>query len=202
MPAVLFLLLLWTASAVAAEVVITSNGWHSGIVLARRDAQAIPEIADFPDAPYIEFGWGDAEYYPARDPGLGAALGAIFTPSPAVMHVAGLPAHPAEVFPAAERIALALPPEAVSALVARIGASFDRAGAGRAAPSAPGLYRFSLFYPATGRFHGFNTCNTWTARMLAGAGLPVVVEGTVKAEELMRQLRALAQGQEAGAGRY
>jgi hypothetical protein len=37
-------------------------------VLARADVpeSVIPEIADFPQARFFEFGWGDAEFYPAR----------------------------------------------------------------------------------------------------------------------------------------
>ena len=48
----------------------------SGIVIARATLPtgAVPEAADFPDAPYLEFGWGDAEYYPAPRPTLGMAL--------------------------------------------------------------------------------------------------------------------------------
>ncbi|MGH7005996.1 MAG: DUF2459 domain-containing protein, partial [Alphaproteobacteria bacterium] len=48
-------------------VVITSNGWHTGILIARADLRrgVLPETEDFPAALYFEFGWGDREYYPA-----------------------------------------------------------------------------------------------------------------------------------------
>ncbi len=61
----------------------------------------------------------------------------------------------------------------------------------RAKATGPGLYAASLFYPAVGRFHLFNTCNTWTARALAAAGFDVVDANSTKAEELMRQVRLL-----------
>ncbi|MDE0205085.1 MAG: DUF2459 domain-containing protein, partial [Candidatus Tectomicrobia bacterium] len=41
---------------------VTSNGWHTAIVVpaqALADSGAIPEAADFPDAAFLEFGWGD-----------------------------------------------------------------------------------------------------------------------------------------------
>ena len=69
--------------------------------------------------------------------------------------------------------------------------SFERGGQPRAKSVAPGLYAFSLFYPATGEFHLFNTCNTWTARGLATAGVDVSASGTQSAENLMRQLRTV-----------
>jgi uncharacterized protein (TIGR02117 family) len=174
-------------------ILITSNGWHTGITIARSDllGGAIPEIADFRDAVYFEFGWGDAEYYPASHPTFDMALNAAL-PGPAVVHVMGLPGHPAELFPAAEWVAVPLSDEGLQRLIGYLNASFDRAGAVRARPNAPGLYWFSLFYPATGEFHLFNTCNTWTARALATAGLPVQLVGTQRAENVMTQVRPLA----------
>ncbi len=92
------------APGAAAErlIFVTSNGWHSGIVVARADLPeaAIPEIADFPDAVFFEFGWGDAAYYPARRPTFDLAMRAAL-PGPAVVHLLGLIAHPSAVFPTA-----------------------------------------------------------------------------------------------------
>jgi uncharacterized protein (TIGR02117 family) len=172
---------------------IASNGWHSGIIVPRSalSAGAVPEAEDFPEAPYLEFGWGDAEYFPAPRPTFGMALGAAFVPGPAVVHLVGLPAHPRQAFPTAEVVTLALSPEASRKLVGYLDATFDRKGAGRAPVRAPGLYSFSRFYPATGEFHMFNTCNTWTARGLEAAGLPVEASGTYTAESLMSQVRAI-----------
>jgi uncharacterized protein (TIGR02117 family) len=179
------------AAKAAVTIHVVSNGWHTSIVLARADlpAGAIPEAEDFPAASYLEFGWGDAEYFPARSPTFGMALSAALAPGPAVVHMVGLPAPPREVFPTAETIDVTLPPAGFRRLVDYLEASFARGGARRAEPSAPGLYSFSRFYPATGEFHLFNTCNTWIARGLAAAGLPVTVAGTLRAEELMAQLR-------------
>lgn len=181
----------WNAAASEREVLVTSNGWHSGIVLARADvpATAIPESADFPEARYLEFGWGDAVYYPAPRPHLGLALGAVF-PGPAVVHLVGLPDHPGHVFPGARVVRLTLPPSSFERLIAHLAATFERGGDPRARPSADGLYPFSRFYPATGRFHAFNTCNTWTARALQAAGLAIEPEGVQSAGELMARLDA------------
>jgi uncharacterized protein (TIGR02117 family) len=171
------------------EILVTSNGWHSGIVLARADAAAIPETMDFPDASYFEFGWGDAVYYPTPQPNLGLALGAMF-PGPAVLHLAGLPDHPARVFPSARVVRVTLSKAALAQLIAHLAAAFERSGEPRVRPSAEGLYPFSRFYPATGRFHAFNTCNTWTARALQSAGLAIEPEGVQTASELMARLDA------------
>ena len=177
----------------AATIVVTSTGWHTGIAIARADlpSEAIPEIADFPDAAWIEFGWGDAEFYTTPDAGFLLALRSTL-PGPAVMHVAGLWGHPRQVFPDADWAPVAVPAEGMPGLIAYLAASFERDGAARARQTAPGLYGFSRFFPATGRFHLFNTCNTWTARALAAAGLPVDPEGVQRASEVLEQVAPLA----------
>jgi len=173
-------------------VFVTSNGWHSGIVVASADLGAglIPESADFPAARFFEFGWGDAAYYPARDASIGLALSAALVPTPAVVHVVGLERHPADAFPEAEVATLAVGAQGLRRLLAFIDASFARDGAERVAASGPGLYQNSRFYPATGQFHLFNTCNTWTANALVAAGFDVDAGAAARAEGLMKQLRS------------
>jgi len=49
------------------DIRVVSNGWHTAIVVARADLVAtglLPETDDFPDAAFVEFGWGDRVYYP------------------------------------------------------------------------------------------------------------------------------------------
>ena len=56
-------------------IFVASNGWHSGIVVAKADLppDRLPETVDFPEARFLEFGWGDAVYYPAKQPTFGMA---------------------------------------------------------------------------------------------------------------------------------
>ncbi len=171
-------------------VYVISNGWHTGLVLARADVSPglIPEAADFPDARYLEFGWGDREYYPSSRPTVGMALAAALTPSPAVIHLYGREAPPRPSPPDFEVLAVPVTAAGLDRLVAYLDADFDRPVGGRAASVAPGLYRDSRFYPAHGRFYLFNTCNTWTARMLAAAGVRLPL-GVITADDLMQRLR-------------
>ncbi|MCE2923536.1 MAG: DUF2459 domain-containing protein [Roseomonas sp.] len=181
------------ASNARHRVWVVSNGWHSGVVLARADVpeSVIPEIADFPQARFFEFGWGDAEFYPAREAGAWLALRAAF-PGPAVMHVAGLPDHPARIWPNVTILPFAVDADALRRLLDFLRHSFDRAGAGRAVVTARGIYPFSLFYPATGRFHVFNNCNTWTGQALTAMGLGVSLGGVNTADDLISRIRPFA----------
>ena len=180
-------------------VSVTSNGWHTGIVVAVEDIPdtVLPEIADFPDARFVEFGWGDAAFYPDQEAGMAQGLAAIMTKSPAVMHVAGLWGQPSRVFPEAEVVVLTLDTKQFAALLTYLDGSFDRGGEERVASSAPGLYDFSLFYPARGAFHLGNTCNHWTAEGLAAAGLDIDPSGKRRASTLMRAVRKVADEQRA-----
>jgi uncharacterized protein (TIGR02117 family) len=174
-------------------IYVTSNGWHSAIVVlqALLPPGAIPEAADFPRAIYLSLSWGDAEYFPVRRPTIGMKLRAALQPTPAVIHLAGLQSHPRDAFPLDEVVELKIPAHGFRTLVAYLDSTFARDGAERAQSIAPGLYSFSLFYPAEGDFHLFNTCNTWTARGLKAGGWPIRVSGTMSAEDLMAQVRHL-----------
>jgi len=186
------------AAGAAHRIWVVSNGWHSGIVLARADVpeSVIPEITDFPHARFFEFGWGDAEFYPAREAGTWLALRAAF-PGPAVMHVAGLPDHPARIWPQVTILPFAVDTQGLRRLLDFLRDSFDRTGAGRAAVKARGIYPFSLFYPATGRFHLFNNCNTWTAQALTAMELGASLGGVNTADDLISRIRPFAAPQNA-----
>ena len=181
------------AASAAHRVWVVSNGWHSGIVLARADMPEamIPEIADFPHARFFEFGWGDAEFYPAREGGTWLALRAAF-PGPAVLHLAGLPDHPARIWPNVTILPFTVDADGLRRLLDFLSNSFDRAGAGRAVATARGVYPFSLFYPATGRFHIFNNCNSWTAQALTAMGIGVSLGGVNTADDLISRIRPFA----------
>lgn len=175
-------------------VALIVEGWHAGIAVARDDLPEalVPEAADLPDSTFLEFGWGDRGYYPPPDRSVGLLLTAGMVPTPSVLRLAALPGLPA----ARDDVAvyrLDLPDSAFHRLLAAIDGSFDRGGEARALPLQAGRSERALFYPAHGRFHLFNTCNTWVARQLAAAGLPVSPAGVVTAGDLQGRLATLPQ---------
>ena len=172
---------------------VTSNGWHTAIVVpapAIAAAGLLPEAADFPDAAFLEFGWGDRVYYPAKEKTVGMTLSAALVPTPAVMHMAGLAAAREERSTGPEVVSVPLTEAGFLKLVEAIAAEFERPSGGRSEFVSRGLYRGSRFYHAHGTFHLFNTCNTWTARMLRAGGVALSPSGVVTADGLMTRLRA------------
>ncbi|MDE0203400.1 MAG: DUF2459 domain-containing protein [Rhodospirillaceae bacterium] len=172
---------------------VASNGWHTAIVVPAPAFAAtglLPEAEDFPRARFLEFGWGDRVYYPAKEKTVGMTLAAALVPTPAVMHMAGLAAAPRDGGSIREVVTVGLTQAGLLNLIEALAAEFERPVGGRAASVARGLYPGSRFYNARGSFHLFNTCNTWTARMLRAAGIALSPSGIVTADELMTRLRA------------
>ncbi len=175
----------------AVAVYLVAHDKHSGIAVRRADIPAglWPESRDFPQADYLEVGWGDRDYYYGRNQGLWGTLRAGLWSNPSVLHVAGVRGPLAENFPTSEIIELTLSRDGFERLVRYIHDAYDRAGAPAAAPLGPGLYGDSRFYPAWESFSLLRTCNVWTARGLRGAGLPV--HDSITMEGLMSQARGI-----------
>ncbi len=211
----LSLCLLWLCSACAgppkappshdrgepsASIYVIGQGWHVGLAIRVADIPRglVPESADFPAADYLQLGWGDWDYYQAGDPGLWLTLKAGLWPTASVLHVVGIRGAISDLFGGFETVRLDVAPSGVAALAAFIHRSFARDGPAKATPIGPGWGRDSLFYPARGKFHMFNTCNTWTARALEAAGYPMGRPFT--ADQLMTKVRRSGKpaGSEAG----
>ncbi|MGH8586611.1 MAG: DUF2459 domain-containing protein [Gammaproteobacteria bacterium] len=166
-----------------ASALLLVDRWHAGIVIKVSDipGDLVPERRDFPEAEYLEFGWGDWDFYQARKFNLGYALKALLFPSKSVLHVVGFRGPVAGYASYREIIEFTPPSHGVERLVRYLDESFAREGGGVAAPLGRGLYGDSRFYPARGAFHLFNTCNTWTAGVLQAAGYPISSAITVGA---------------------
>ena len=170
---------------------LVGHGWHAGIVLRHSDIsdKLWPEINDFPDAEYLEIGWGDMDYYQIPDPHFGIILKAALLPSSSVLHIVGFNDSVADYFPHSEVIELQLSDSGFEKMIQRIAASYSRDDKEKPIILGPGLYGDSLFYRSKETYHIFNTCNIWTARILRTAGLPV--NPAIRVESLISQASKL-----------
>ena len=172
-------------------VYLVGQGWHAGIVIRRTDATAAwwPEQDDFPDATFLEVGWGDRVFYQNPDPGVGKMLKAGLWPTRSVLHVVGFRPPVTDYFPASEVIRIDLPQAGVDSLAAFIHAAYARDEAGQPIALGPGLYGESRFYAGRERYHVFKNCNTWAARALRAAGVPLRPAEVLTAGDLLKQVR-------------
>lgn len=183
-----------TSRGQAITVYVVSHGWHTGIVIARRDLGAELAFLDrhFDTANWYEIGWGDREFYQAGEVTTALMLRAGLWPTDTVLHVTALPEPPDTHFTRSRVIELQIDTEGLRRMTAAIADYFRHDENGGVLVAGEGLYGDSLFFEATGRFHAFNTCNTWTAKMLNEAGIPIRTVMTVRADSVMSQLEALA----------
>ena len=175
------------------NVYIVNDRWHTTIVMPIAEliaTGAMPETDDFGDASFLAFGWGDRVYYPAEEATVGMALEAALTATRAIIHVAPLPGEPGVVYAKAEVLPVRLTRDGFLHMARAIAGEIERPTGRRATPVERGLSPGALFYHAHGTFHLFNTCNTWTGRMLRAGGVDVSSTGVVTAEDLMIRLRA------------
>ena len=175
------------------RIFVLGSGYHTGLVVRARDVPqaAWPARRDFPDADYLELGWGAREYYRRVDPGISLAVRALFTPSASTLRAMPVAGSPVHVFRDSLLIELQLSPEGFQGLVEFVRRMYELDADGRAIV-VPSEHRDgSRYYASPLTFHAFENCNVWTARALAAAGLPVRPETAVTADLLVHQVRPL-----------
>jgi uncharacterized protein (TIGR02117 family) len=174
-------------------VLVAHDSWHAGIVLRKADIpiDSLPELADFPDAEFVEFSWGDKDYFPDSDAGVFTAIKAAFWSSGSVLHVVGFSGNPKSFFRSGELVALRLTPNAHARLLDYISHTFSRPSSRDRTEASAGLFSYSRFYPATHKFSLLKTCNTWVAEALKSAGLPVSPGHVMTANSLATQLAGI-----------
>lgn len=170
---------------------LVEHGWHAGIAIRRTDLppDSWRVLDDFPEAAYLEVGWGDAAYYPAPNPGVGTLLKAGLWPTASVLHIAALRRPPLDVFARRTIIRIPVSEDGLDALLAFIRREHARREDGTLVPLGPGLYARSRFYQGTTRYHALNNCNTWVARALQTVGCRMAPARALTTRALLAQAR-------------
>lgn len=187
------------------KIYLVSQGWHAGIVVKRADIpEGIwPQHNDFPDAEYLELGWGDKDYYMTPSPHIGMTFKAGLLPTASVLHIVGFRGPVTRYFPHSEVIRIELSEAGFLRLCSYIENSYALDEAGRAQPLGPSLYGAGQFYLSRESYHAFNTCNVWTARGLREAGCPVTPAANLTIDNLMEtvaRIGTVIQNEPSGSG--
>jgi len=178
----------------AQQVFVVHNKWHAAIVVKKADigADEMPELSYFPDAEYVEISWGDADFFPAAEGGIGLALKAAFWSSGSLLHLVGFSGAVKETYGGAEIIEIGLSEQEFRRLIGFVSAEFQRKQPGRPAAGRPGLFPQSRFFPANSKFSLLRTCNAWIAEAFSAAGLPVSPGFVFTAGNLAAQIKEFA----------
>lgn len=177
------------------ELYVVRRGWHTDIGFNAIDIPLPLSAvrAKLPAARYVLFGFGDRHYLMNNGRRSASLLGAIW-PGPAVVLVTGLTMTPEQAFGADGVIRLTLnagQAQRLQEFVWDTLASSD----GVLTALAAGPYEGSYYYASRLRYSGLNTCNTWTAKSLQGAGLPVHSFAVEFSGQVWRQVRSIEQPQ-------
>jgi uncharacterized protein (TIGR02117 family) len=175
------------------SIFVLGHGYHTGLAVHAREVPetAWPARRDFPDADYLELGWGDREYYPREHPGVWLALRALLTPTSSTLRVVPVAGPLTRYFRDSEVIELQVSPTGFERIVEFVRQTHELDAAGRAIPVRSELQDGSRFYASPRSFHAFENCNVWVARALEAAGLSVDPESSITAGMLLRQVRRL-----------
>ena len=178
----------------AKQVFVVHNKWHAAIVAKQADigADEMPELIHFPGAEYVEISWGDADFFPAAEGGIGLALKAAFWSRGSVLHLVGFSGVVKEIYSCAEIIEICLSEQEFRRLIGFVSADFQRKQPGRPATPRPGLFPQSRFFPANSKFNLLRTCNAWIAEAFSAAGLPVSPGFVFTASNLAGQIKEFA----------
>jgi len=174
-------------------IYVINHGWHTGIAVRRANIPkgVWPEHADFADSEYVEVGWGNREFYMAPEGTLGLALKAVFWPSQGVLHLVGFDGPVQQFFRQREIVEILVSDRGFHRLAVFIGNAHAKDDSGRTMVVGRGQYANSRFYVAREKYFLLKTCNTWTARALRSAGLPITSLYAVTAGNVMDQTRTL-----------
>lgn len=181
--------------SVGVAVYVASHGWHTGIIVESGAVWvAIPELKPlFQGARFLEFGWGDQDFYQAGDISYLLAVKALLYPTDAVLHVAGLPSSPKVYFRHSEVKEIIVSQAGFDKMLHFFRKSFKLDNQGRIVRLGRGLYADSFFFPAHGTYHAFYTCNSWIMEALTLAGLPEPSLPTLRAAGVMDQVKRYRQ---------
>ena len=170
------------------SIYVVRQPWHTGIVVLAADVPANAWLArrDFPDAAYLEVGWGDRAYYQAADPGVWLGLRALFWPTPGVLHVAAFNGPVERTFGSAEILELRVSARGLARLVevVRDSHELDVRPTDRAWTWSRGASRF---YASREKFH-LQDLQRMDGKRSAGSRHRRVL-GPRSASNLMTQLR-------------
>lgn len=174
---------------------VVGNGWHAGLLLPAQAINAqIPSLRDrFPHADHYEIGWGDMGFYRAKEVTIGLAFEALFSSKGSLLHVVGLTGPVDRFVKAADVAQTCVSREQYERMAHVIAQAFVHGLDGKPIAAGPGLYGDSQFYKAYGGYSLLNTCNRWTAAVLAAGGLAISPRISLTASSVLDTVRQKGQ---------
>ncbi len=176
------------------EIYFIKQRWHTAIVFNTSDIDStlLPVVKKFSNYKMIDIGWGDEEFYQYPDFDWDLAFKALFYPTPSTLRVEGISISKELYFDLSEIVVkLVVSDEQLREILNFIDDTFYRDENGEKVLSSKAGGQI-IFYAAEGKYHLFNTCNTWLARCLNNAGLQIKTD-IILTEQLFNELAKIGE---------
>lgn len=181
------------------EIYFIKQRWHTAIVFNTADINPLhfPIVKNFSNYKMIDIGWGDEEFYQYPDFDWELAFKALFYPTPSTLRIEGISISKELYFDVSEIVVkLNVDADQLREILKFINNTFYRDENGEKVLSSKGAGQI-IFYAAKGKYHLFNTCNTWLARCLKNAGLQIKTD-IILTEQLFNELAEIGEVIKAG----
>lgn len=182
------------------SVYVVAHGYHTSLAVRAPDVPvpAWPERRDFPDADFLELGWGEREYYSRENPGIALGFRALFIPSKSAVEGIALNGPIDRALPESEIVELHIPQRHFERMVEFVRRTHEFDAHGRPIVIATAKHERGIFYASPLTFSAFHNCNVWTAEALREAGIRLRPASAMTAALLLRQVRPLSAAADRG----
>ena len=183
-----------TSAASLRTIYIVKRAWHTGIAVPAADwpDREWSVLHDFPNAKYLEFGWGDARFYQAEDETFWLGVRAALFSTASTIHVIGFEQPTPAALLADEVIEVRVSAEGLQQLARSIEQEFTDPTPVATGASLNATPQPNRFYAARRRFFFPRMCNWWTARRLNDGGCPIAAWSIVTADQVTSEARGFA----------
>jgi len=179
-----------------AEFWVVNLGWHAGIIIRTGDLSDRTKMSLAPASrhPYIEFGWGDRDFYMSPEYSWAKALDAAFFSNSAAVHIAGFSEIAFQNYISDKEVVhVTTESGGLDSMLDFILSYLSHDANGEALRIGSSLYGEGFFAQSTGKFSLSYTCNTWVAHAIATAGCRIDPD-LVRVSTLMKRLSEAQDG--------
>lgn len=173
------------------KIYIIKYEWHTGIAFNRKEANPyLPILNDeFTNTEFLEVGWGDLAYFTAVKGNIILAIRAVLWPTKSALNVMGFNKHPVLVFGEKRVIEITVSNQGFINIIRHINNSFATDSNMLNIKLNTGNYGLSQYYLSKEKYHGFKTCNVWTARAIRKTGYPISPFYALRANNIFYQVK-------------
>ncbi len=150
------------------------RGWHTSILLDTKFLVArVPQLeSDLRNQKYVRVGWGDGDYFTGKNKSFASATKALVASGYSAIQLLPYDYEPFDEIPSDTRVPIVITDQGLRDLTIFIEQSIKVEGGQLLRLPAFGDAT-GLFFQANSTYGVFSNCNTWSAKALRIAGLPI-----------------------------